>query len=37
LVVPRTGGPASLRMMSEVDRAIKNADSTTSIIYLEIE
>ena len=31
------GKLASLRMMSEVDLAIKNTDSTISVIYLEME
>jgi SAM-dependent methyltransferase len=37
LVSPHTRGPASLRMMSDVNLAIKNSDNKISVIYLEME
>ena len=37
LLALHEGKLASLRMMSEVDLAIKNTDSTISVIYLEME
>jgi hypothetical protein len=37
LVSPHTRGPASLRMMSDINLAIKNSDNKISVIYLEME